>query len=436
VVACWQVGTPMVGSVLDVGQPSFRGRVVAALRRLLVLSKPFGATHDSSSAPTSKSETPMAEDVFIRAARCPSNALRARETAALSHTEAWFQNRLAQCRTARVRFGGHPRIGAPEKNRHGARHERLSSLQPTVVKMSQPFVSLGPEITRSDALQVMHWLDDEAVIRYLADSRDVAASIGRALSRVHLPILTHVFNHGGRFFMAFDRRDRPVGFVRLVNAPSHCEMVMVIGDQENWGRRLGTSAIHQGMKLAFTEMRVKTLIAKIQPENIRSLKAFLGCGFSHACETPLLTSLSMTAERYRALLGTGMFLGSSEIFITEIDKGRLTELMEEHEASVVDLEYEVARAIVARSENVTADVVTLNSRALVQMDGQSVEVVLVYPDEEDPATGKLSVCSEVGTAILGCKAGDSFAWRVGGRTRHISILQVLYQPEAAGHFHL
>ena len=73
---------------------------------------------------------------------------------------------------------------------------------------------------------------------------------------------------------------------------------------------------------------------------------------------------------------------------------------------------------------------------LVRLDGEAVEVALVYPEEADDSAGKLSVCSDVGTAILGYKEGDAFDWRMTHRTRHVRIEKVLYQPEAAGHFHL
>ena len=63
-------------------------------------------------------------------------------------------------------------------------------------------------------------------------------------------------------------------------------------------------------------------------------------------------------------------------------------------------------------------------------------MALVYPEEADDNAGKFSVCSDVGTAILGYKEGDAFDWRMTHRTRHVRIEKVLYQPEAAGHFHL
>lgn len=78
----------------------------------------------------------------------------------------------------------------------------------------------------------------------------------------------------------------------------------------------------------------------------------------------------------------------------------------------------------------------MNSRALVQLDDEELEVALVFPEDADDSAGKLSVCSDMGTAILGYKEGDAFDWRMTNRTRHIRIGKVLYQPEAAGDFHL
>lgn len=44
---------------------------------------------------------------------------------------------------------------------------------PMEVTMNRPFVSLCPEITRSDAQTLMDWLEDERVTRHLSDSRHV-----------------------------------------------------------------------------------------------------------------------------------------------------------------------------------------------------------------------------------------------------------------------
>lgn len=303
--------------------------------------------------------------------------------------------------------------------------------------MTRPFISLCPEITRADALTLMDWLEDECVTRYLSDSRHVSRFIEEVIGRVQLPVLTHLFNQGGRFFMAYDRHDVPVGFVRLVKTGRDCEMVLVIGNRDNWGRKLGASAIREGMKLAFFEMRADKLIAKIHMENTRSLKAFEHCGFMLESQTPTLKSFAMSSERYLRLLREGSSDHAADIHITEFDKARLTSLLAfEHPSTVFELEHEVERAIVVEPRQVPQNVVTMNSRTLLQLDDEEMEVALVYPEDADDSAGKLSVFSDIGTAILGYKVGDAFDWRMMNRTRHIQIRKVLYQPEAAGHFHL
>ncbi|MDR0215414.1 MAG: GNAT family N-acetyltransferase [Comamonas sp.] len=303
--------------------------------------------------------------------------------------------------------------------------------------MSKPFISLCPEITRANALNLMDWLEDESVTRYLSDSRHVSRFIEQVLGRVQLPILTHLFNQGGRFFMAYDRHDVPVGFVRLVKTGADCEMVLVIGDREQWGRKLGASAIREGMKLAFFDMRADKLIAKIHVDNARSLKAFLRCGFVLENETPSLKSFSLLSEHYLRQLRESALDDPAGIYITEIDEARLRTIVAlEHDSDVMELEHEIERAIVVDARQVAPDIVTMNSKALLRLDDEAMEVFLVYPEEADDSTGKLSVCSDIGTAILGYKEGDAIDWRMPDRTRHIWIEKVLYQPEAEGDFHL
>lgn len=303
--------------------------------------------------------------------------------------------------------------------------------------MNKPFVSLRPEITRTHALTLMDWLEDERVTRYLSDSRSVSRFIAQAVDRTQMPILTHLFNQGGRFFMAYDRNDIPVGFVRLVKTGAECEIVLVVGDHDNWGRGLGASTIREGLKLAFLDMRAESVIAKIHPDNTRSLRGFERCGFLLKLETPTLYSLSMTSGRYLQLLREGAMAKSTDIYVTEIDKARLQSLIEfEQGAAIVELEHEIERAIVVDPQHVARDVVTMNSRVVLQLDDEQKEVALVYPQDADERSGKLSVFSDVGAAILGYQEGDAIDWRVTDRTRLIRIERVIYQPESSGDFHL
>lgn len=178
-------------------------------------------------------------------------------------------------------------------------------------------------------------------------------------------------------------------------------------------------------------------ISANNPDNTRSLKAFLRSGFLLESETPTLKSFSMTAGRYLQLLREGAVSDATGIHITEIDKARLESLLVLEEGpAVVELEHELERAMVVQPQQVARNVVTMNSRALLQLDDEEIEVALVYPEDADSRAGKHSVCSDIGAAILGYQEGDAIDWRIADRTRRIEIRKVLYQPEAAGDFHL
>lgn len=303
--------------------------------------------------------------------------------------------------------------------------------------MNRPFVSLCPEITRSDALKLMDWLEDECVTRHLSDSRHVSRFIQQVIDRVQLPILTHLFNQGGRFFMAYDRDDVKVGFVRLVKTGPNCEMVLVIGSRDNWGRQLGASAIREAMKIAFFEMRAEKLVAKVHPDNARSLRVFQRCGFLLESQAAGLKCLEVSVARYLRLLRESPAGDAGHIHITDFDQARLKNLLAAEQASAsFELEHEIERAIVVHPRQVPPDVLTMNSRALLGLDDEKLEVALAYPDDADDGAGRLSVCAGIGTAILGHRQGDAFDWRLPDRTRRIRIERVLYQPEAAGDLHL
>jgi regulator of nucleoside diphosphate kinase len=145
----------------------------------------------------------------------------------------------------------------------------------------------------------------------------------------------------------------------------------------------------------------------------------------------------MSAGRYLQLLREGIMADSGEIYVTEIDKARLQSLMAfEDEVPMADLEHEIERAIVVEPERVACDVVTMNSQVVLHLDDEKEEVALVYPQDADERDRKLSVLSELGTAILGYQEGDAIDWMVADRTRRILIEKVVYQPESSGDLHL
>ncbi|HET9213096.1 MAG TPA: GreA/GreB family elongation factor [Thermoanaerobaculia bacterium] len=60
----------------------------------------------------------------------------------------------------------------------------------------------------------------------------------------------------------------------------------------------------------------------------------------------------------------------------------------------------------------------------------------VFPHEADYKEGRISILAPLGTALLGFRVGDVVEWRMPAGTRTLRIEELLYQPEAAGDFHL
>ncbi|NLY43733.1 MAG: nucleoside diphosphate kinase regulator [Clostridiaceae bacterium] len=308
--------------------------------------------------------------------------------------------------------------------------------------MKEPFIFLRSEVTREDALKIIDWLQDNEVRKYLSDNQDVSESIRQVIDRVNLPVLTHLFNNKGRFYLVHSRDNNPVGFVRLVTKGDETEMVIVIGDRKNWGQRFGTSAIHESMKIAFFELRSSKLVAKIHKKSKRSILAFLNAGFTIERESLYMKYFSITMNEYLRLVRRRAVL-VSQIYITETDKFRLNELIVEElymdkQMNIIirDLKHEISRAKIVDSRNIPEDVITMNSRVLLCLNGNDMEISLVYPRDADESKSNLSILSHIGTAILGYREGDKIEWEIPSGTAEIFIKKILYQPEAAGDYHL
>jgi regulator of nucleoside diphosphate kinase len=102
------------------------------------------------------------------------------------------------------------------------------------------------------------------------------------------------------------------------------------------------------------------------------------------------------------------------------------------------LQEELERACVVAPEEVPSDVVTMNSKVQVRemTSGEKTTYTLVFPDQADIEQGKISVVAPIGTAMLGQRVGDEFEWQVPAGPVRLRVDEVLYQPEAAGHFHV
>ena len=129
------------------------------------------------------------------------------------------------------------------------------------------------------------------------------------------------------------------------------------------------------------------------------------------------------------------------IYITEADMKRLRPLIEGVKNSRDDLralQAELAHARVVTPTDVPPDVITMNSKArLLDLGtGEAMVFTLVFPGNACIEHDKISVVAPIGTAMLGQRVGDEFEWEVPAGSVRLRVEEVLYQPEAAGDYHL
>jgi regulator of nucleoside diphosphate kinase len=133
------------------------------------------------------------------------------------------------------------------------------------------------------------------------------------------------------------------------------------------------------------------------------------------------------------------------IYVTEFDMDRLRKLLQgtrlwssRDRQYQERLEEELDGAQVMPSDEIPRDVVTMNSRVKVKdLDsGKEIVLTLVFPSDADLEQGRVSIVAPIGTALLGYQVGDTVEWTVPARVRRLKVVEVLYQPEAAGDYHL
>ncbi|MET0435871.1 MAG: nucleoside diphosphate kinase regulator [Devosia sp.] len=93
---------------------------------------------------------------------------------------------------------------------------------------------------------------------------------------------------------------------------------------------------------------------------------------------------------------------------------------------------ELERAKVIADEKLPEGVVRMGSSITYVTNADKEQTVtLVYPADADIETGRISVMTPIGTALVGLKAGQSITWRDRADKRHkLTVVSVL-APQVA-----
>jgi regulator of nucleoside diphosphate kinase len=132
------------------------------------------------------------------------------------------------------------------------------------------------------------------------------------------------------------------------------------------------------------------------------------------------------------------------MIINEKDYGRLIEKIKQLRINAMTsfniktLSEGLKNAEIIHNDTTPPDLVTMNSKALIKrMDnGQEIEMYVVYHDDADSKSKKVSVFAPLGMALLGLRERQTFNCRLPNGDVYYQICKVLYQPEAAGDHYL
>lgn len=130
---------------------------------------------------------------------------------------------------------------------------------------------LRMEICHADITRMIRWMRNPNVTKYLNEAPDVAQSLEQLVWSVPEPMYQYHLCRTGHFFMVCHQENESVGFVKLL--PTATEG-------------------------AYLHLRADRVVAKVMPQNLRSIRCVRACGFQQMAEMPRLVRFEITFDAY------------------------------------------------------------------------------------------------------------------------------------------
>lgn len=119
----------------------------------------------------------------------------------------------------------------------------------------------------------------------------------------------------------------------------------------------------------------------------------------------------------------------SALILSQNDKFRLDAILNNvglSDKNAKQLFKELSKAEVIPHHDVPLDVIVMES--FIEMEDLQTQkkrsVQLVYPDDADYESGKISILAPIGTALIGYRKGDEISWEMPGGKKNFRILDV------------
>ena len=127
------------------------------------------------------------------------------------------------------------------------------------------------EICHADITRMIRWMRNPNMTKYLNEAPDVAQSLEQLVRSVPEPMYQYHLCRTGHFFMVCHQENESVGFVKLL--PTATEG-------------------------AYLHLRADRVVAKVMPQNLRSIRCVRACGFQQMAEMPRLVRFEITFDAY------------------------------------------------------------------------------------------------------------------------------------------
>ena len=91
-----------------------------------------------------------------------------------------------------------------------------------------------------------------------------------------------------------------MGFVKMLPTAMEgaYEIVYVIGENALWDHGLSQQAVRSVLSKAFLHLRADRVVAKVMPQDLRSIRCVRACGFQQMAEMPRLVRFEITFDAY------------------------------------------------------------------------------------------------------------------------------------------
>lgn len=130
-------------------------------------------------------------------------------------------------------------------------------------------------IIGDDAEKIVQWRSDPANHRNFFNARPVSID-------EHLSWFVNYLNDKTRYdFMILDNAERRIGTCGLSNITTDsCEISYMIGEKTARGKGYASEVVRALSDIAFRELSVREVIARIRPDNEASMHVVLAGGFT------------------------------------------------------------------------------------------------------------------------------------------------------------